>query len=61
MNRLIKHPEFTSWVSRIRDAAFVAREESDRFGLKLEIDSGTYDPEASDSRSSHTTRFDDAL
>lgn len=52
---------FTSEVSQIRHAAFVAREDSDRAGLKAEIDSVTYDPEASDSWSNHTMGQDDSF
>ena len=43
-----KHPKFTGGVSRIHHVSFVVGEESGRAGLKLEIDSGTYDPEAND-------------
>lgn len=61
METLIEHPEFTSGISRIRHAAFVAGEESDRAGLKAEIDFGVHDPDTSDSRSNHTTSLNDAL
>lgn len=61
MDKLIEHPEFTSGVSQIHHVAFVVKEEYARVGLKLEIDSRTYDPKASDSRSSHSVGFNDAL
>lgn len=61
MNKLIEHLKFTSTVSRVRHASFVAGDESGHNGLKAEIDSGSYDPNASDSRSSHTTSLNDVL
>lgn len=61
LDKLIEHPEFTIIVSRIRHAAFVSGEESDHDGLKVEIDFGAYDPNDSDSRSSHTTSLNDTL
>lgn len=61
MDKLIEHPEFIGRVSRIFHVVFVAREEFSHARLKVEIDSGTYDPKASDYRSSHTIRMDDAL
>lgn len=59
MDKLIEHPKFTIVVSRIRHAAFIASEESDSSGLKVEVDYGSYEPNASDSRSSHTTSLND--
>lgn len=61
MDRLIKNPDFTGGVSRICHAAIMVGEESNHIGLKVGIDSMTYDPKASDSRSSHTMWLDDAL
>lgn len=49
MDKIIQHPEFTSVVIRIRHVAFVAREESGHNRLNAEVDSGFYDPNASDS------------
>lgn len=61
MNKLIEHPEFISAVSWIWHAAFGVGKESDRSGLKAEVDSGSYNPNASDSWSNHTTSLNDAL
>lgn len=61
MDKLIEHPEFTCGVSRILHVVFVAGEESGHAGLKAEVDVGLYDPEANDSRSSHTSSLKDAL
>lgn len=61
MDKLIKHSEFTNFVNQIMHAAFVARKESDHSGLKAEVDFSSFDPNVSDSRSSHTTNLSDAL
>lgn len=61
MDKLLEHPEFTCGVSRIHHATFVAGEESGWANLKAQVDAGTYDPSASDSRSSHSSALDDAL
>lgn len=61
MDKLIEHHEFASGVHRICHATFIAGEEARRVGFKAEIDAGTYNPEASDSRSIHTIGLDDAL
>lgn len=50
MDKLMEHPKFTGNVSRIMHAVFVAGEEFGCSGLKAEVDSGFYDPNASDSR-----------
>lgn len=61
MDKLIEHPNFTGAMSRIRHAAFLVGEESGRNGLKAEVDSDSYDPNASDSRYKHTMSLNDAL
>lgn len=61
MDNLIEHLKFTIRFSQIRYAAFVVGEEFGHVGLKADIDSGAYDPEASDSRSKHTTSLNDAF
>ena len=61
MDKLLKHPEFTGGISRIRHAAFVVGEESGWANLKAQVDARTYDPSASHSWSSHTSALDDAL
>ncbi|CAI9290034.1 unnamed protein product [Lactuca saligna] len=61
MEKLLEHPEFTGGISRIHHAAFVAGEESGWASFKTQVDAGTYDPSASDSRSSHTLALDDDL
>lgn len=61
MDKLNEHMEFTSMVSQIRHAAFFTGEEFGHCGLKADVDSSAYDPNSSDSRSSHTTRLNDAL
>lgn len=61
MDKLIDHAKFTSGISQIRHAAFVAGKESSCNGLKVEIDFGVYDPDDSDSRRIHTTSLNDAL
>ncbi|KAL7593516.1 hypothetical protein Lser_V15G33220 [Lactuca serriola] len=53
--------QFTGDISRIRHVAFVAGEDSGWASLKAQVDAGTYDPLASDSRSSHSSALDDAL
>nr|KAJ0201198.1 hypothetical protein LSAT_V11C600329610 [Lactuca sativa] len=61
MDKLIEHPEFTCSISCIHHAAFFAGEGSDLTNLKAQVDAGTYDPSASDSRSSHSSALDVAL
>ncbi|KAL7614546.1 hypothetical protein Lser_V15G04891 [Lactuca serriola] len=61
MDKLLEHPEFTGGIRRIRHAAFVVGEESGWSNLKAQVDIRTYDPSASDSRSSHSLALDDAL
>lgn len=61
MDKLIEHSEFSNAVSQIWHVAFVAGEESYRSGLKAEVDSDAYDPNVSDSQSSHTTSLNDVL
>lgn len=61
MDKLIEHPEFTGTMSRIKHAMFVTGEESGRSGLKVEVDSSSYDLNTCDSRSSHTTSLNDTL
>lgn len=59
--KIIEHLEFTSTISRIRHVAFVFGDESSRSGLKAGMDSGSYDPNVSDSRSNYTTSLNDSL
>lgn len=59
--KLMEHPEFTGAMFQIRHVGFVAREESGRNVLKAEVDSDSYEPNANDSRSSHTTSLNYAL
>lgn len=61
MDKRIEHPKFIGVVSRIRHVAFVTGEDSGRSALKAKVDSGSYNPNDSDSRSSHTTSLNDAL
>ncbi|XP_023766921.1 uncharacterized protein LOC111915500 [Lactuca sativa] len=61
MDKLLEHPEFTGCIRRILHVAFVAGEESGWSNLKAQVDFGTYDPSASDSRSSYSLALDDAL
>lgn len=49
MDKLIEHPECTSIVCLIKHAMFIAREESGRNSLKASVESGSYDPDASES------------
>lgn len=61
IDKIIEHPEFTGDISRILHVAFVAGEVSRWASLKAQVDAGTYDPSASDSRSSHSSSLDDAI
>lgn len=61
MNKLIDYTKFTCGVSWIRHVAFDAGEESGHVGLKVEVDVGTYDQEANNFLSSHTSSLEDAL
>lgn len=60
MEKLIEHAEFTGAVIRIRYTVFVVGEESECSRLKAKVDSGSYDPNVSNSRSSHSTSLNDA-
>ncbi|XP_023729422.1 uncharacterized protein LOC111877116 [Lactuca sativa] len=53
--------QFTGGIIHICNAAFFVGGDSGRASLKAQVDAGTYDPSANDSRSSHSSALDDAL
>lgn len=61
MYKLIEHPEFTGDVSQIRHATFVVGEESCHSCLKAVMESGSYDPDTDDSRSSQTMGVNESM